>query len=104
MKRLHSIVASILLLLGSFLLSRSPDIGVSLRVFYSGFALASVGYLGLLRWGLPLRKRGWVLVFLLLAVCPRLFALNLIPSDDVPRYIWEGRILREGYNPFAIPP
>ena len=104
MKRLHSIVASILLVLGSFLLSRSPDIGVSLRVFYAGFALASVGYLGLLCWGLPVRGRGWILLFLLLAACPRLFALNLIPSDDIPRYVWEGRILLEGYNPFAIPP
>jgi len=104
MKRLLSIVASSLLLLGSFLLSRSPDIGANLRAFYAGFALASVGYLGLLRWGLPLRKRGWVFAFLLLAACPRLFALNLTPSDDVPRYIWEGRILLEGYNPFTIPP
>jgi len=104
MKRLHSIVASTLLLLGSFLLSRHPDIGANLRAFYAGFALASIGYLGLLRWGLPVRKRGWVLAFLLLAACPRLFALNLVPSDDVPRYIWEGRILLEGYNPFAIPP
>ncbi len=104
MKRLHSIVASILLLLGSLLLSRHPDVGANLRVFYAGFALASVGYLGLLRWGLPVRRRGWVLAFLLLAACPRLLALNLIPSDDIPRYIWEGRILLKGYNPFAIPP
>ncbi len=104
MKRLHSILASILLLVGSFLLSRNPDIGANLRGFYTGFALASGGYLGILRWGLPVRKRGWVVLFLVLAVGPRLFALNLIPSDDIPRYIWEGRILLEGYNPFAIPP
>jgi hypothetical protein len=104
MKRVHSIVASTLLLLGSYLLSRHPDIGRNLTAFYVGFALASAGYLGLLRWGLPFRGKAWVLVFLLLAVCPRLFALNLIPSDDIPRYIWEGRILLKGYNPFAIPP
>jgi len=104
MKRLHSILASILLLLGSFLLSRHPDVGENLRGFYAGFALASAGYLGLFRWGLPVRGRGWVLAFLLLAACPRLFALNLIPSDDIPRYVWEGRILLEGYNPFAVPP
>jgi len=104
MKPLVSIAASILLLLGSFLLSRHPDVGANLRGFYAGFALASVGYLSLLRWGLPVRRRGWVLVFLLLAACPRLFALNLVPSDDIPRYVWEGRILLEGYNPFSIPP
>ncbi len=104
MKRLHSNLASILLLMGSWLLSRSPDIGADLYSFYTGFALASGGYIGVLRWGLPFRKRGWVLCFLVLAACPRLFALNLTPSDDVPRYVWEGRILLKGYNPFAIPP
>ena len=58
MKILHSILSSILLLVGSFLLSRSPDIGANLQGFYAGFAIASGGYLGLLRWGLPARKRG----------------------------------------------
>ena len=57
MKRLAPLVASILLLLGSFLLSRLPDMGANLRGFYAGFAVASVGYLGLLRWGLPVRRR-----------------------------------------------
>jgi hypothetical protein len=104
MKSLLSLVSSVLLILGSFVLSRNPDIGANLRVFYTGFALASAGYVGLLCWGLPVRGRGWVPFFLLLAVCPRLFALNLAPSDDIPRYVWEGRILLEGYNPFAITP
>ena len=104
MKCLLSVVASILLILGSFVLSRNPDIGTDVGIFYAGFAVAFVGYVGLLCWGLPVRRRGWIPFFLLLAVCPRLFALNLIPSDDIPRYIWEGRILLEGYNPFAITP
>jgi hypothetical protein len=104
MKRLVSIVSSVLLLLGSFLLSRRPDIGLHLSGFYAGFVLASAGYLGLLRWGLPVRGRAWIPLFVLLAALPRLFALNLTPSDDVPRYVWEGRILLEGYNPFAITP
>jgi hypothetical protein len=104
MKSLLSLVSSVLLILGSFVLSRNPDIGSHLRIFYAGFALASVGYVGLLCWGLPVRGRGWIPFFLLLAVLPRLFALNLAPSDDIPRYVWEGRILLEGYNPFAITP
>jgi len=104
MKSLLSLVSSVLLIIGSLVLSRNPDIGADLRVFYAGFALASVGYVGLLCWGLPVRGRGWVPFFALLAVCPRLFALNLVPSDDIPRYVWEGRILLEGYNPFAITP
>ena len=104
MKSLLSLVSSVLLILGSFVLSRNPDIGSNLRVFYAGFALASVGYVGLLCWGLPVRGRAWFPFFVLLVVCPRLFALNLTPSDDIPRYVWEGRILLEGYNPFAITP
>ena len=57
MKSLLSLVSSVLLILGSFILSRNPDIGSNLRVFYAGFALASVGYVGLLYWGLPVRGR-----------------------------------------------
>lgn len=104
MKRLPSVVSSICLLGGSLLLSSGPEIGTHLPVFYAGFALASLGYLGLLGWGLPAEGKGWLPWFLLLAAGPRLFALNLTPSDDVPRYVWEGRILLEGYNPFAIVP
>ncbi len=38
-----------------------------------------------------------------------MFRLTLIPatpttSQDVYRYIWEGKILTEGYNPFVYPP
>jgi hypothetical protein len=53
---------------------------------------------------LPAGKKGWTALFIFTLLVPRLFALNLLPSDDVPRYIWEGRILLEGFNPYAVPP
>jgi hypothetical protein len=34
----------------------------------------------------------------------RLCLLPFPPSDDMPRYIWEGKITRLGYNPYALPP
>ena len=104
MKRLLSVVAAIALLSGSLFFSHTPDIGLNLRLFYAGFILASLGYAGLLYLGLPLQKKSWWAVFIILMLLPRLFALSLHPSDDIPRYIWEGRILAAGYNPYAIPP
>ena len=104
MKRTLSILSTVLLLSGSYVLSRTPDIGSNLPLFYVGFLLASAGYLGILNWKLPVSRRGWIPLLILLVVLPRLFALHLLCSDDLARYVWEGRILREGYNPFAIPP
>ena len=104
MNRFLSILSSVLLLLGSYVFSRTPDIGSNLPLFYAGFLIAGAGYLGLLRWNLPVSGKSWIPLFILLAVLPRLFSLNLLPSDDLARYVWEGRVLREGFNPFAIPP
>jgi len=104
MKPLLSILFMTLCFAGAFLFSYTPDIGSHLNLFYGGFILSSIGYAGLLRTGLPVRKKGWLAVFIFTLLIPRLFALNLLPSDDVPRYIWEGRILMDGYNPYAIPP
>jgi hypothetical protein len=104
MKRSHSIPFAALFLAGAFLFSRTPDIGSNLPLFGAGFLMAAAGYLGLLAFGLPARGRGWVPVFILLAVAPRLMALHLLPSDDVARYVWEGRMLLEGVNPYALAP
>ncbi len=104
MKRLLSVLSALLLLLGVFLFSRTADIGANLRLFNTGFLLASAGYLGLLCWGLPLRGRGWYPVLIALVLVPRLFALHLVPSSDMARYAWEGRILCQGYNPFSVAP
>lgn len=85
-------------------MTRTPDIGSNMILFCSGFALTSIGYVGLLTFGLPgkgLRWWGWLI---LLVIGSRLLALNLLPSDDIPRYIWEGRLIREGISPYSIPP
>ncbi len=104
MKHFLSVFSVILFLIGSYFLSRPSDIGSNHLLFYTGFTLASAGYLGLLTGGLPFKQRGWLFCFILLSLLPRLFALNLYPSDDLARYIWEGRILIEGHNPYSITP
>ena len=104
MSRAAGVPAATLFLAGMFLCTRAPAIAPHLGRFYLGFGLASLGYLGLLRFGLPGGRRSWPAFFVLLVLVPRLFALHLTPSDDVARYVWEGRILREGFNPFAITP
>ncbi len=104
MKRLISTLCLLLLLFGAYIMSRTPDIGSNLPLFYAGFALASLGYLGILWRGLPAGGRAWFLFFIIALIGPRWFALNLYTSDDIPRYIWEGKILLNGYNPYAVPP
>ena len=104
MKRLPAFLSVLLLILGSVLFSRAPDLGRDLPLFSTGFVLAAAGYLGLLKWGLPVSARGWVPVFVLLVLVPRLLAFHLNPSDDLAHCIWQGRILGEGYNPFSAAP
>jgi hypothetical protein len=99
-----SFLSAALLITGSYLFTRTSDIGYGLPLFYTGFVIASAGFVGLLVWGLPLKRRGWFICFCVLALLPRILALNLLPSDDLARYIWEGRILLEGHNPYSITP
>ncbi len=104
MKHMCSFLSAIFLLAGSYLFTRTPDIGSNLPLFYAGFVMASVGFIGLIACGLPFQKKRWLVGFLILMVIPRIFALNMHPSDDMARYIWEGKVITQGYNPYAIPP
>ncbi len=51
---------------------------------------------------LPRRRRCWA-VFIPALAC-RLFLLPLAPSDDVNRYLWEGRLVQVGINPYHHAP
>jgi hypothetical protein len=85
-------------------LTRPDDIGSNLFLFNTGFIICALGYIGILFLGIPFVKRYWHIVFWLLVIIPRIFALNMIPSDDLARYIWEGKVLSEGYSPYSYPP
>ena len=45
-------------------------------------------------------RRQWMLLFTL-AIAARAFVWALPPSDDVNRYLWEGRLIRSGISPYA---
>jgi len=49
------------------------------------------------------RSRRGLLVFALALAC-RLLLLPHPPSDDVNRYLWEGRVVREAMNPYVYEP
>jgi len=69
------------------------------RGFFLGALLANVGFLlslGRTRWSF------WVL--LAGAVCARLFIISIPPGDDIWRYLWEGLIQLNGFNPYNTPP
>lgn len=92
----------VLYLLGIGLISISnnhPEFRAVL--FTAGFAVSFIAMIGLRsRW--PTR---WGFGAILLVACAlRLFLLGQEPSDDLYRYVWEGRIQLEGLNPYSVAP
>ena len=76
--------------------------------FMSWLALASIAYL-LGTWQLfstPRFPRRVVVIGLVLAALSQLAFLRLPPgpSDDIHRYVWDGRLQRLGYNPYIVIP
>jgi len=51
----------------------------------------------------PLDRRRASLLIVGAALLPRLALLDAPVSDDVHRYLWEGRLTLEGANPYAMP-
>jgi len=83
------------------------DVAQHVRLFQLGYLAASIGHLLLVMVILapggaaflgPWRR--WLIVCLVL----RAVLLQVTPSDDTYRYLWEGRIQGRGYNPFAHTP
>lgn len=67
--------------------------------FLAGMAVMSLGYLAALRVG------GFsVAMFWIVSVGLRLALVAMEPGDDIFRYLWEGRLLSGGINPYVHPP
>ncbi|MEM1059986.1 MAG: glycosyltransferase, partial [Verrucomicrobiota bacterium] len=51
----------------------------------------------------PDRLRGWAAVafILVVAVVPRALLFPAAPTNDINRYLWEGKLLRAGISPYA---
>ena len=66
------------------------------------YAISFIAYVGLLKLAPPAAFR-WLMG---LAVVARLTLLPVLPhlSDDIYRFVWDGRLLYQGYDPFAYLP
>ena len=82
-------------------------LGTAPTTIACGFALAFVAYAGLVHWAPaigPSPRSPRIALFLLCAVASPLLLAPPVLSDDVYRYLWEGRILIEGFNPYELAP
>lgn len=104
MRQLASCLSAIFFILGVYLFTRPAEIGTNLPLFCTGFAIAFAGYIGLLSWGIVAGRKHWLINFWLLVLIARGLSLNMLPSDDLARYVWEGKILLEGHSPYTMPP
>ncbi len=77
----------------------------SVRQMQIGYALGCAGWLMLIHnvWHRPRRAPRFD-ELLLVAVALRLFLLAAPVSDDVYRYVWEGRVRLAGFNPYLLSP
>ncbi|SBO42058.1 DUF2029 domain-containing protein [Cyanobium sp. NIES-981] len=95
------IACGVLLVAGAALVSpyghfRDPLV---LQRFWPGAAVMGLGFA--LSWrlaGVP------AAAFWGVAIATRLLLLPMEPSDDLWRYLWEGKIQLEGFNPFLLAP
>ncbi len=100
-----------LLLLGGFVVvaGRRYDATDAVRVFQFAYLIGFAGYLLVVRSVLREGSRGIVasgrwLLWLAACLALRAALLSAGPSDDLHRYLWEGRIQLAGFNPFQYAP
>lgn len=84
--------AALILLAGSVLLAP--------RAFLPAYVIAAIAWLVLRRASLSLR---WVLLIAIALRLP-LFVTDPLLSGDVYRYLWDGKVLASGINPYAFAP
>jgi hypothetical protein len=73
---------------------------VAWGVGFAGYGLVLLGVWRTDEARIPGRWRTWLAGFVLL----RILLLPTVPSDDLHRYMWEGKIQRYGYNPYVLGP
>jgi hypothetical protein len=92
-------------LLTIFIMAHLGHIGKHVLLFSFLYALSFLFLLGLWRtfpehWSTQAQM---VLVFCL-AITARLAIFSFSPCDDINRYIWEGHIMNQGFNPYIHAP
>lgn len=106
--RRFATVAGVLLVGLAGVLLRLGDFTERLPAFLAAYAAFFAVYAGAIfvfsRLHTPYR-RTLTLIFIVAVGC-RLVVLGAVPSlsNDVYRYLWEGRVVASGHNPFALSP
>jgi hypothetical protein len=72
-------------------------------LFIAAYLLSFAGMLGIWHWW-PQHISRNIETILLIALISRGFFIPYPASDDVNRYVWEGRIQNFGFNPYTTPP
>lgn len=77
--------------------------------FGATLLLVGAGFMGVLLAERQLRGLSWEAVVwpcLAVAAVLRVLLLPIPPSlsEDIERYVWDGRVLKEGLNPYLLPP
>jgi len=83
------------------------DLTRSIPSFLVAYGVAFVAYAGAVMLFRRLTPSRETLVWIAaVAVAARVVGILATPtlSDDINRYLWEGRVLRDGVNPFAVAP
>ncbi len=82
-------------------------IGSNVRWFQAAYAIGFAGYAALL-WSLrndaALLNRGSWRWWIVGCIAIRALLISTSPSDDIYRYVWEGRVQLAGHNPFVHAP
>ena len=99
-----SFIIALTLFLAVVFLSGAIDLNQDFVVF-SGAYIALMGLNLLLYFSFPKEMTGklwfifWTGVFM-----SRCFIFGIEASDDVNRYVWEGKVFLEGFNPYLLAP
>jgi Glycosyltransferase family 87 len=103
------LVGAALVLTGAFaVLGSATDLHRRIPFFLVWYGTAFAAYLAAVRVALRASgsNRPLVVIMLVTAVAARLLVLPARPdlSTDIYRYLWEGRVVLQGVNPFAVAP
>jgi hypothetical protein len=100
-----AIIGWALLSLFALLTTWQGGIGPNVRHFQLAYAAGFVGFVLLIIAARRSSGAGWhVFAWTAGVVAIRLVMAPTAPSDDAYRYLWEGRIQRAGFNPYAHSP
>ncbi len=81
------------------------DITIHSGRFMFLFAITwTTGLLLFLVWPRTLSNRQTIMLMLILATIARITLIPAPPSDDINRYLWEGKVLNAGISPYAVAP